>query len=58
MQDKSIQEYIESQPELDEETKKRMLEKDKQARKNYNEKINRAYYTSRRCVGFFDNNAL
>lgn len=46
MQDKSIQEYIESHPELDEETKKRMLEKDKQARKAYNEKINRAYYTS------------
>lgn len=38
MQDKSIQEYIESHPELDEETKKRMLEKDKQARKAYNEK--------------------
>lgn len=46
MQDKSIQEYIEAHPELNEETKKRMLEKDKQARKAYNEKINRAYYTS------------
>lgn len=46
MQDKSIQEYVEAHPELDEETKKRMLEKDKQARKAYNEKINRAYYTS------------
>ena len=42
MQDKNIQEYIESHPELDEETKQRMLEKDKQARKAYNEKINRA----------------
>lgn len=45
MQDKSIQDYIETHPELDEETKKRMLEKDSQARKAYNEKINRAYYT-------------
>ena len=45
-QDKSIQEYIEAHPELDEDTKKRMLEKDKQARKAYNEKISRAYYTS------------
>ena len=46
MQDKSIQEYIKAHPELDEETKKRMLEKDKQARKAYNEKINRTYYTN------------
>lgn len=46
MQDKSIQKYIEVHPELDEETRKRMLEKDKQSRKAYNEKINRAYYTS------------
>lgn len=45
-QDKSIQEYIEAHPELDDNTKKRMLEKDKQARKAYNEKISRAYYTS------------
>lgn len=46
MQDKSIQEYVETHPELDEETKKRMLQKDRQARKDYDEKINRAYYTS------------
>lgn len=46
MQYKSIQEYIKAHPELDEETKKRMLEKDKQARRSYNKKINRAYYTS------------
>lgn len=46
MQDKSIQEYIEAHPEFDEETKRRILEKNKQARKAYNKKINRAYYTS------------
>lgn len=46
MQDKDIQEYIQAHPELDKETQKRMLEKDRQARKAYNEKINRAYYTS------------
>ncbi|KGN80012.1 hypothetical protein HQ35_06620 [Porphyromonas cangingivalis] len=46
MQDKSIQEYIEAHPELDEDTKTRMLKKDKQARKAYDEKINKAYYTS------------
>lgn len=46
MQDKNIQEYIKAHPELDEETKKRMLEKDKQARRAYNGKINKAYYTS------------
>lgn len=46
MQDKSIQEYMEAHPELDEGTKKRMLEKDRAARKAYNAKINRAYYTS------------
>ena len=46
MQDNSIQEYIKAHPELDEDTKKRMLAKDKQARKAYNEKINKAYYTS------------
>ncbi len=46
MQDKSIQEYIESHPELDEATKQRMLNKDLKARKAYNENINRVYYTS------------
>lgn len=33
---------------LDDETKKRMLDKDKQAREVYNAKINRTYYTSKR----------
>ncbi|MGG5510436.1 hypothetical protein QK342_15295 [Myroides odoratimimus] len=46
MQDKTIEQYIALHPELDEETKTRMLEKDRQARKNYNAKINVSYYTS------------
>lgn len=48
MQDKKIEEYIEGHPEqLDEATKKRMLEKDKQARKAYKRKIIIAYYGGR-----------
>lgn len=46
MQAKNIQDYVAAHPELDEETKRRMLEKDKQTRTIYNQKINRAYYTS------------
>lgn len=44
--DKSIQEYIQENHELNESTKNNMLKIDKQARKSYNEKIHHAYYTS------------
>lgn len=54
MQDKSIEQYIASHPNLDEETKQRMLEKDKIARQAYNQKLNRAYYTS---SSFYKNTA-
>lgn len=46
MQDKKIEDYIALHPELDEETKRRLLEKDKQARQAYNKKITKSYYTS------------
>lgn len=42
----SAEDYIAKHPELDEQTKQNILEKDRAARKVYNEKINRAYYTS------------
>lgn len=42
----SAEEYIAKHPELDKQTKQNILDKDKAARKAYNEKINRAYYTS------------
>lgn len=39
-------EYVETHPKLDEDTKRQMLEKDKEARKAYDAKINVAYYTN------------
>lgn len=45
MQDKSIEEYIKEHPELDETTKRNLLEKDQAARRDYNQKVNVAYYT-------------
>ena len=46
MQYDSAEEYIAKHPELDEQTKQNILENDRTARKAYNEKINRTYYTS------------
>lgn len=46
MQYDSAEEYIAKHPELDEQTKQNILEKDKAPRKAYNDKINRTYYTS------------
>lgn len=46
MQDKSIQDYVKAHPELDKDTKERMLARDQQARQSYNDKLNIAYYTS------------
>lgn len=39
--------YIAAHPELDEQTKRRMLQKYNEARRAYEAKINRAYYTSK-----------
>ena len=49
MQDDSAEEYVAKHPDLDEETKRNILEKKGEqspARKAYNEKIYREYYTS------------
>lgn len=46
--DDSVEEYIAKHPELPEETKRNMREKDKQARDAYDAKINTEYYTSRK----------
>lgn len=46
MQDKNIKEYVNSSDKINDFTKERMLEKDKEAREIYNRKINIAYYTS------------
>lgn len=39
--------YIDSHPELDEKTKKNMLDRYKKAKKAYDTKVNRVYYTSK-----------
>ncbi|MDE6561613.1 MAG: hypothetical protein K2K75_09545 [Muribaculaceae bacterium] len=44
---KTNREYVDSHPELPEETKRRILQADEKARKAYDQKINRAYYTSK-----------
>lgn len=48
MGDKDIKEYIDSHPELDEETKNRMLQRYDEAKKSYDRKISVEYYTSKR----------
>lgn len=47
MQNKSIKEYIDSNQNIDEKTKKNLLEQDAIAREEYNHKINISYYTSK-----------
>lgn len=46
MKEENIQDYVKAHPELDKETKERMLARDQQARQSYNDKLNIAYYTS------------
>lgn len=43
-----IPDYVAAHPELDENTKKNLLKRDEKAKKAYDAKVNRAYYTSKK----------
>lgn len=46
MQEKDIETYVKAHPELPQEQKERMLKEYNQAKKSYDDKLKRAYYTS------------